>query len=243
MASMSGAVPWAVVARNLPEHAGNAIHTDEGAQRAGFPRALVAGVTTYAYLTHPIAAAWGRSWLAGGSAEVRFRSPVFDGDVVGCRPALGAGTVSVLAIVDDDLPRAELHAWPEAPEVPPVPEGEPVPTVSLRLEGQYSSSYGERAGDDLPLYSRLGVAHPAVWPALANHVVHRHVAEGAWIHTRSRIAHLGLGADGGLAEIRSVVVSRTERKGRVEARLDVRIDVDGRPAAWLEHDAIVRLPR
>ena len=39
-------VPWSVTAQNLPEHARNAIHTDEGAQAAGFPRALVAGVTT-----------------------------------------------------------------------------------------------------------------------------------------------------------------------------------------------------
>jgi hypothetical protein len=118
-----------------------------------------------------------------------------------------------------------------------------VPTVSIRLEGQYSSAYGTRAGDDLAIYGRLGVAHPAVWPALANHVVHRHVAQGAWIHTRSRITHLGLGPDGGLAEVRSVVVERHERKGREEARLDVRISVDGRPTAWLEHEAIVRLPR
>ena len=43
----------AVVARNLPEHARNAIHTDAGARAQGFPRALVAGVTTYAYLVHP----------------------------------------------------------------------------------------------------------------------------------------------------------------------------------------------
>jgi hypothetical protein len=234
--------PWTVVAQNLPEHAGNTIHTDEGARRAGFPRALVAGVTTYAYLTHPIAAAWGRAWLAGGAAEVRFRSPVFDGDELLCRPEPTDVGVRVHALVGDGDPRAELLAWPEAPEVPPDPDGEAVPTLLLRLEGQYSSAYGARAGDDLSIYERLGVAHPAVWPALANHVVHRHVAQGAWIHTRSRITHLGLGPDGGLAEVRSVVVERRERKGRREARLDVRISVDGTPAAWVEHEAIVRLP-
>ena len=41
-----------VVAQNLPEHARNPIHTDEGARAAGFDRALVAGVTTYAYLAN-----------------------------------------------------------------------------------------------------------------------------------------------------------------------------------------------
>ena len=49
---------WSIIAQNLPEHARNPIHTDAGAQAAGFPRALVAGVTTYAYMTHPVVAAW-----------------------------------------------------------------------------------------------------------------------------------------------------------------------------------------
>jgi hypothetical protein len=33
--------PWIVTARNLEHHARNPIHTDEGAQAQGFPRALV----------------------------------------------------------------------------------------------------------------------------------------------------------------------------------------------------------
>ena len=39
---------WSVQARNLPEHASNPIHTDEGGRAAGFDAALVAGVTVYA---------------------------------------------------------------------------------------------------------------------------------------------------------------------------------------------------
>lgn len=54
---------WSVVAQNLPEHALTPIHTDDGARAAGFPRS-VAGVTTYAYLTHPVVAVWGTDWLA-----------------------------------------------------------------------------------------------------------------------------------------------------------------------------------
>ena len=45
-------VEWSVKAQNLPEHARNPIHTDAGAQAAGFPRALVAGVTTSVSYTH-----------------------------------------------------------------------------------------------------------------------------------------------------------------------------------------------
>jgi acyl dehydratase len=74
--------PWSIVARNLPEHANNSIHTDEGARAAGFERALVAGVTTYAYCLHPVIQHFGLDWLVTGEAEVRFRAPVFDGDQV-----------------------------------------------------------------------------------------------------------------------------------------------------------------
>ena len=81
---------WSVVAVNLPEHARNAIHTDEGAQAAGFPAALVAGVTTYAYLAHVPLAAWGIEWLTSGGGELDLRSPVFAGDRLRCRPVLGS---------------------------------------------------------------------------------------------------------------------------------------------------------
>ena len=77
---------WSAPAVNLPEHADNAIHTDAGARAAGFPSALVAGVTVYAYMTHVPAAAWGLDWLRGGGAHVRFRSPIFDHDLVNYVP-------------------------------------------------------------------------------------------------------------------------------------------------------------
>ena len=78
MSTVQQPVEWSIKAQNLPEHARNPIHTDAGAQAAGFPRALVAGVTTYAYMTHPLIVAWGEDWLARGGGEIRFRRPVFD---------------------------------------------------------------------------------------------------------------------------------------------------------------------
>ncbi|SVB41331.1 uncharacterized protein METZ01_LOCUS194185, partial [marine metagenome] len=45
---MTEPISWSVRARNLPEHARNPIHTDEGGRAAGFDAALVAGVTVYA---------------------------------------------------------------------------------------------------------------------------------------------------------------------------------------------------
>jgi hypothetical protein len=60
---------WSTVARNLPEHETNPIHTDAGAQAAGFERALVAGVTSYAYCIHPIVEHFGVDWVERGGSD------------------------------------------------------------------------------------------------------------------------------------------------------------------------------
>ena len=237
--------PWSVIAQNLPEHARNPIHTDAGAQAAGFPRALVAGVTTYAYLTHPLLAGWGRSWLERGGAEVRFRRPVYDGDVLRCEPAIDGDGVLVSAITDEpEQPRALFAAVRDARLAAPswtMRDGEPLPVHEVELAGEWGSDYGERAGDDLDLYARSGLVHPAVWPALANSVVHADVARGAWIHTRSIVRHHALAPAGSVAHVHAVVVRRFQSHGE-RAVLDVRIDVEGRMVASLEHEAIVALP-
>lgn len=104
-------ITWQINASNLAEHARNPIHTDVGAQAAGFPRALVAGVTTYAYLTHPLIVAWGQDWLHNGGGEVRFRRPVFDGDALRCVPTNVDEATTIDAITDEpDQPRAQFVA-------------------------------------------------------------------------------------------------------------------------------------
>lgn len=242
------------MARNLPEHARNAIHTDAGAQAAGFPRALVAGVTTYALLTHPLVAAWGTAWLAAGGAEVRFRRPVFDGDLVRCCVAQSgaddAGAVLIEAVTDTgdgaasgraDQPRAVCRAVPTVGSAPAMRDGERLATVEITLEGEFGSDYGVRAGDDLALCRDHGVVHPAVWPALANHVVHTQVARGSWVHTRSIVRHHATAAAGSSAQVSATVVRRFEAHGE-RAVLDVAIVAGGRLVATLEHEAIVALP-
>ena len=78
---MTSVAPWSIVARNLTDHASNPIHTDAGARAAGFPRALVAGVTTYTYCVHPIAEHWGEF----GEAIVK--------DLEACQPLGRPGAV------------------------------------------------------------------------------------------------------------------------------------------------------
>ena len=230
--------PWNVVAVNLPEHAHNPIHTDDGAQRAGFPRALVAGVSTYAYLVHPLIDAFGLDWIESGGGELRFRRPIFDGDEVCVQPSDPNSLVVHAVTSEPDQPRAIFEAVREAPTLVPMRHGEPLPEMTFELQGEWGSDYAARLGDDHPLCTSHGIVHPAVWPALANKVFQNHVVRGQWIHTRSIIRHHGLATAGSRAVVRSTVVRRFEKSGE-RAVADVRIEVDGKAVASLEHEAII----
>ncbi len=235
---------WTVRARNLPEHSGNPVHTDVGARTAGYPRALVAGVTTYAYLVHPVLVTWGLDWLARGGAEVRFRSPVFDGEELQCVPTVGvddAVRVDVGSTGAEPLVRATLDVHASAPEWATGRSGESLEPDWVMLSDEYGSGYAERAGDPLDLCARSGLVHPAVWPALANRIVHRQVAHGPWVHVASRIVHHRAVAEGSVAELVGTVVQRTQRRSGQWATIDVVVFVDEVPAVTIEHEAIVEL--
>jgi acyl dehydratase len=227
---------WSVVAQNLPEHARNPIHTDDGARAAGFASALVAGVTTYAYLCHLPLTAWGVAWLAGGTATVRFKRPVAAGDLLVCEP----DATGIHALVGGDV-RAIATATLGSVDVAPARAGDRLRPLEVELVGEFGSEYAARAGDALDVCAAADVVHPAVWPALANEVVHAQLAEGSWIHVRSAITHVAAVPAGATAVVESVVVDRFQRSGE-RAVLDVRITVDDQLVAALEHEAIIRLP-
>jgi acyl dehydratase len=234
--------PWNVIAVNLPEHRDNAIHTDAGAQAAGYPSALVAGVTTYAYLTHPCVAAWGLDWLQRGGGTVAFKAPVFADDRVDLVPTATELGVDVVAVCASQArnPRAVFSAVRVGGPPPAARAGERLETITLELGGRFGSDYGWRAGDDLALFVDEGIVHPAVWPALANHVYATQLVNGPWIHTRSTIRHHAIAHVGDLVNVHSVVVERFSRNG-ARAVTDVVIERDGTPVATIEHEAIVDL--
>jgi hypothetical protein len=252
---------WKVVARNGPAHAANPVHTDAGARAAGFPRALVAGVTVHAWLTHPIVEKWGDEWLRTGGGEVRFRQPVFDGDhvAVPTQPGEGDALVAEARVADD--PRAVLVATP--PAAPPAPEllprtdrHDPFPpdaevlaavtdlgTVEQTIDGVWGPPYAGDVGDDLARYAAGDVIHPGVWLEVAHRALTRNIALPAWVHTRSRYQFFdALQPPGILVEVRSRVVEATVRKGRDEIRLAVQIVHDDRPLVTVDHAAIIRFP-
>lgn len=237
---------WSIVARNLAEHANNAIHTDAGAQAAGFERALVAGVTSYAYCLHPVIEHFGLQWLGRGEAEVRFRSPVFDGDLVSFPMSIrDDGGVDVAATVSRaDRLVVTVSAWPSHRETShPAPEprdGEELATVLVRLEGEYGSQYALRSGNAADQCARASLVHPGVWPGLGNYVFHRQVVRGSWIHTRSIVRQYASVADGAEAEVATKIIERFHRGGE-RAIADVTVRVNGQVVAAIEHEAIIDL--
>lgn len=228
--------PWSVTAVNLPEHADNPIHTDAGARAAGFSGALVAGVTTYAAMTHLPVTAWGREWISAGGAAVRFRHPILDGDTVDC---LVEDDHRVTAAVDGSA-RVDADFVTVVRDPIVHRSGEALRPIEFVLDATWSD-YGMRAGDDSSVYADDGIAHPSTWPRIANQFCHEQLVTGSWIHVRSRIAHLGVAPIG--TEIRAVanVVERIDSRAGERAILDVLITAGGRDVAAVEHEAIISL--
>lgn len=235
---------WSVQAVNLPEHADNPVHTDEGGKAAGYDGAVVAGTTVYAYLSRPAAAAWGRAWVEHGTAEVRFLGAVLEAD-----------PIEVVASEGVDGWRIEAHP-PGAPdairavcavavgdgdrrEAPSVTGTRLEPVVEV-LSDEWAS-YGLRIGEDLELYEHEHLVHPAVWPALANRLFSVQLVDGPWVHTRSRIRHLGTASPGETVVVEGWVTDRFSTRAGERAVADVRLSVDDRPLAIIEHEALVRL--
>jgi acyl dehydratase len=235
---------WTVTARNLSEHSSNTIHTDAGAIAAGFESALVAGVTTYAYLTHPLVAAWGVDWLIRGGGEVRFRAPVFADHQVECVPSQidDSDDVLVEAVCPSQTanPRVTFRAVRDSGAPPPMRSGEALASRQFSLSGEFGADYGWRAGDDIDLYLSEGIVHPAVWPAIGNRIMSTDLVNGAWIHTRSIVRHHATGPADGAVDVHATVDDRFERHGQ-RAVIDVLIEHEGRPLVTLEHEAIVDL--
>lgn len=232
---------WSTRAINLPEHADNPVHTDEGAIAAGFPSAIVAGTTVYAYMTHPVVAAWGEDWLTGGGGELRLRRPVFHDDPVDCvvaAPAEDGSGHLVSADVGGDS-RATLEVW-RAMDPPAHRDGTRLKDVQVALTEE-RADYGMRAGDDLTRYAERSIVPPVTWVDLANRVFIENLVTGPWVHVRSRIVHQGLAPRGTTARLESILVDRFDSRAGERALVDVRIFADDQPVATIEHEAIIVL--
>lgn len=250
----------------------NKIHDDVTARRYGFPGALVPGVTIYAYMTQPLAAAFGAAWLGRGTASVRFVRPVMDGEEVtvrgqvvardarGVTATLTASTprtpecATLTATIPAGSPTPEnVAAYAEAPLPDPRPEATREHWASLAALGTPRAHYDEAAAEaylakvaePLALYrGRDAWVHPGFLLEQGNRAVDRNVTMGPWIHVGSAVRHLGGARLGERLATRGRVRSLFEKKGRefVELELVIVAGERARPVASLLHTAIYRLP-
>ena len=263
---------YRVKARNVSSTGENAIHDDDTARRYGFRGALVPGVMVYAYMTHPLASAFGAAWLTRGTASVRFVKPVLDGEELVVRGAVTARdasgvTVSLSAGTAAEAECATLSATIPAGRPTPVniamyptaalPDPRPAATREhltavgalgtwpVHYDASRAADYLAKIDDPLPTYRGPdGVVHPGFFLEQANRALDRNVKMGPWIHVGSVVRHLGGARVGDRLATRGKVRSVFEKKGREFVELDLVILAGERPrpVAHVLHTAIYRLP-
>ena len=264
--------PYVVKARNLVPDSENRIHEDTIARQYGFRGGLGPGTTTYAYMTRPVAEAWGRDWLERGSISVKLVAPVYDGDPVTVRARLDDGDegARMTLTVEDpggtvcatgearlprspvDPPRADTYDEAPLPQVPPEATREyfesldALGTVRRTFHADHAAPFLEAINDELDLYRGGAVAHPGwiVWDA--NQALAQNVRLGPWIHVATDAQHFALVEDGDVISTRGRVVSVFERKGHSFVELDLLMVTAGdapRPVWHLRHTAIYRIAR
>lgn len=259
-----------VHARNTAVGSENRIHDPDEARRRGFRGAVVPGVAVYAYLTRPLVTALGEAWLRRGTAHVRFRRPVIDGEEVtvtgaitarepaGLTAELRAQTAAegecatLLATLPAGTPTPVNAAlYPEGPlpdERPPVSREHlaarpALGSPTIRVDVEQAEAWLAAVGDPLPLYRGPAAwVHPALYLVQANRALDRNVRLDFWVHVESRVRHLGGARVGQELRTRARIRSLFERKGREFVEVDLVVLADGTPAAHVLHTAIYRLP-
>lgn len=246
---------YTVTARNWATDSENKIHDDAVARRFGFAGGLVPGVTLFAYLARPVAEEWGRDWLAGGRADVRFVSPVYDGETVtaaftdGSALALrnragetcAGGTVELSRgspLFPLDVPAAALPARRPSAGAGSLAPGTVLGSVDHRHDAETAADYLDQVGDDLPLFRQEGYAHPGWLLSAANDVLVANVVLGPWMHVESRVQFLRPVSHGQTLQTRARVAGLSERKGHRFVDLDVVVLADGDRAMAVRHVAI-----
>jgi acyl dehydratase len=262
---------YRVKARNVSSSGENAIHDDATARRYGFRGALVPGVMVYAYMTQPLASAFGPAWLTRGTASVRFMKPVLDGeevvvrgtvtarDAAGVSLRLTAGTAATeeCATLTATIPAGRptpvnIAMYPVTALPDPRPPATRAHLSSVGTLGTPQAHYDEaraaeylaKVDDALAVYRGAeGIVHPAFYLEQANRALDRNVKMGPWIHVGSIVRHLGGARVGDRLATRGKVRSVFEKKGREFVELDLVIVTaeTSRAIAHILHTAIYQL--
>ncbi|HEV2302066.1 MAG TPA: hypothetical protein VGR91_10900 [Stellaceae bacterium] len=253
--------PHSVLAYNTAHDSENKIHDDEVARRFGFGGGLVPGVDVYAYMSHLAVMRWGRDWLARGEAACRFLKPVYDGEravasAVETAEGLDLEVESrgeICAAGTAALPAETAAAPEEFAEAPPPPASRPPAEEAglrpgrtlainrLALTWEYLRQYLADVRETAPIYAAEGLLHPGTILRTANWALSHNFVMGPWIHTGSRVRHLGLAHVGDEITAHARIAANYEKKDHRFVDLDVLVLKNGRtPIAIIAHTAIWR---
>lgn len=255
---MTAFVDYTVPARNIDPTSDNKIHDDDVARQFGFSGALVPGVELFAYLTHPLVEAWSLDFLRRGRIDVRFRQPVYDGELVVAHALDSSGgdvelelrgpdgsVRSVGQAVEQSSRRVDLDRFSETPPPSALPAATaqalppgPLGTVTEEVDDVAADAYLAAIGETLPIYDKERVMHPGGLLRLVNAVLMRNVQLGPWIHTASRCELLGVAHVPTTLRAHGIVTETFERNGNEYVRYDALVLSDDVPVMHVEHTAI-----
>ncbi len=254
---------YQVEAYNSAKDSENKIHDDAVAQRFGFTGGLVPGVDVYGYIAHLPVARWGRDWLEHGTAECRFKKPVYDGDTATLTETLLDDGGIAIEVESEGIQCATAEAWLPPAVAPPDGAAETAPepiatdrrppadehslavgrTLSIRpfrTDAAFGANYVRDLRETDPLYVDEGLVHPGFILRLGNWALWHNVVLGPWIHVGSRVQNYSAARIGQELTVFGRVNGNDVRKGHKFVDLDVLVRADGVPVARIAHTAIYR---
>ncbi|MEE2637572.1 MAG: hypothetical protein VYE68_10100 [Acidobacteriota bacterium] len=247
-------------ARNLLEQSENRIHHNDVARQLGFAGGLVAGVTVFGHMTHPLVRALGADWLAGFTASLRLKKPAYDGDVLSIEhtetnrehlvrcTGRGGTLLAELRSRQGIAPLGELSTRPGGASVAERPlvewdrihEDEAFPSWSWTPTEEENATSVSEIDDSLELY-RTGVVHPHLILSQANSAFSNRFVLPAWIHVGSEVAFRERVMVGDEVEVRTVPVQKWRKKGHEFVELHVAYVVGETVKTEIAHTAIFKV--
>lgn len=246
-----------VTAYNDAADSGNPMHNDAAARAMNFRGALVPGVTVFGFVTHPFVSHFGDNWLAQGSIQVKFRKPVYVGEILSvesawneelgevilnvkaynpdgemcvvARGSMAQNSSTVSSIPHDPIPPHRALPDPKWPAVRERFASERVfGSISQLFTSGEADEFLDLLQDDNEIYRR-GITHPAWLLRQANIIVDQNFAVGPWIHVASEIRNYGMAQNDERIEIRAQIIDLFEKKGKEYFDIDVALIANGDP--------------
>lgn len=225
-----------------PRYKGS-IHDDAVARAKGFRAALVPGAFVYGYVSRLAADAFGAEFAAHGAISVRFRRPVFNGDLLevaaGEMVTDGAFTRAEANVINEEgtvvakgflaMPIGEPPTPPPVEALPIRERPEEVPAVAAGalevgtrtttrpfvLTAEMVARSLADFGEDSPLYQREGLVHTGCLMRLAMDDTNKSFRlPGPIVLVEAGAQHFGPVRPGARIRTSGVVVEAYERNGR-----------------------------